>query len=207
MRRKALKTRTSNSEARASEATNDASRKQEPARTRLPRLWSPPAPRPRRGPGHRAQRPGRPPRRRRRRDAYQASPESRNPLVPVPLRLPSPPAPRGGRGPGRGAPGPFANQKNRRAQNDLGGGRPRRQRGADDRSRCRPDQHAQWTRRGASATCPDGVAAPKRPSQRSRRAGNSGSLQASSRLAEQRRQCLSTKPLTPTRFLVCEERL
>ena len=53
-------------------------------------------------------------------DAYQASPESRNPLVPVPPRLPSPPAPRGGRGPGRGAQRPFANQKNRRAQNDLG---------------------------------------------------------------------------------------
>ena len=53
-------------------------------------------------------------------DEYQASPESRNPLVPVPLRPPSPPAPRGGRGPGRGAQRPFANQKNRRAQNDLG---------------------------------------------------------------------------------------
>jgi len=53
-------------------------------------------------------------------NAYQASLESRNPLVPVPLRPPSPPAPRGGRGPGRGAQGPFANQKNRRAQNDLG---------------------------------------------------------------------------------------
>ena len=65
VRRKTLKTRTSNSEGRASEATNDASRKQEPARTRLPRLPSPPAPRPRRGSGHRAQRLGRQPRRRR----------------------------------------------------------------------------------------------------------------------------------------------
>ena len=53
-------------------------------------------------------------------NAHQASPESRNPLVPVPPRLLSPPAPHGGRGPGRGAQGPFANQKNRRAQNDLG---------------------------------------------------------------------------------------
>ena len=33
---------------------------------------------------------------------YQASPKSRNPLVPVPPRPPSPPTPRGGRGPGRG---------------------------------------------------------------------------------------------------------
>ena len=54
-------------------------------------------------------------------DAYQASPESKNPLVPVPPRPPSPSAPRGGRGPGRGAQRPFANQKNRRAQNDLRG--------------------------------------------------------------------------------------
>ena len=53
-------------------------------------------------------------------DAYQASPGSGDPLVPVPPRPPSPPAPRGGRGPGRGAQRPFANQKNRRAQNDLG---------------------------------------------------------------------------------------
>ena len=53
-------------------------------------------------------------------DAYQASPESRNPLVPVPPSPPSPLGPHGGRGPGRGAQGPFANQKNRRAQNDLG---------------------------------------------------------------------------------------
>ena len=53
-------------------------------------------------------------------NAYQASPESRDPLVTVPLRPPSPPAPRGDRGPGRGAQRPFANQKNRRAQNDLG---------------------------------------------------------------------------------------
>ena len=51
---------------------------------------------------------------------YQASPESGDPLVPVPLRPPSPSAPHGGRGPGRGAQGPFANQKKRRAQNDLG---------------------------------------------------------------------------------------
>ena len=49
-------------------------------------------------------------------DAYHASPESRNPLVPVPLRPPSPPAPRGGRGPGRGAQRPFANQKNRKVR-------------------------------------------------------------------------------------------
>ena len=51
---------------------------------------------------------------------YQASPESWDPLVPAPLRPPSRPAPRGGRRPGRGAQRPFANQKNRRAQNDLG---------------------------------------------------------------------------------------
>ena len=37
-----------------------------------------------------------------------------------PPRTPSPPAARARRGPGRGAQGPFANQKNRRAQNDLG---------------------------------------------------------------------------------------
>ena len=53
-------------------------------------------------------------------DAYQASLESGNPLVPVPLRLSSRPAARARRGPDRGALGPFANQKNRRAQNDLG---------------------------------------------------------------------------------------
>ena len=53
-------------------------------------------------------------------NAYQASLESRNPLVPVSPRPPSPPSPRGGRGLGRGAQRPFANQKNRRAQNDLG---------------------------------------------------------------------------------------
>ena len=51
---------------------------------------------------------------------HQASPQQGNPLVPVPPRPPSPPAPRGGRGPGRGAHRPFANQKSRRAQNDLG---------------------------------------------------------------------------------------
>ena len=59
--------------------------------------------------------------------AYQASPESRNPLVPVPPRLPSPPSPRGRRGPGRGAQGAFANQKNHRAQNDLGRSPPKAQ--------------------------------------------------------------------------------
>ena len=53
-------------------------------------------------------------------DAYQASLESGNPLVPVPLRLSSRPAARARRGPDRGAQRPFANQKNRRAQNDLG---------------------------------------------------------------------------------------
>ena len=53
-------------------------------------------------------------------DAYQASLESGNPLVPVRLRLSSRPAALARRGPGRGARGPFANQKNRRAQNDLG---------------------------------------------------------------------------------------
>ena len=53
-------------------------------------------------------------------DAYQASPESRNPLVPVPLRPPSPPGPRQRRGPGRGAQGPFANQKNRSAARERG---------------------------------------------------------------------------------------
>ena len=53
-------------------------------------------------------------------DAYQASLESGNPLVPVLLRLSSRPAALARRGPGRGALGPFANQKNRRAQNDLG---------------------------------------------------------------------------------------
>ena len=60
-------------------------------------------------------------------DAYQASLESGNPLVPVPLRLSSRPAARARRGPGRGALGPFANQKNRRAQNDLGRSPPKAQ--------------------------------------------------------------------------------
>ena len=54
------------------------------------------------------------------RKGSQTPPASRNSLVLRPPSPPSPPAPRGGRGPGRGAPGPFANQKNRRAQNDLG---------------------------------------------------------------------------------------
>ena len=97
------------------------SREREPAKTRLPSLRSPPAPHPCRGPGSRAKRDCR----RRARvgvhgDGSQASRESSYPLPPVPPRPPSPTAPRGGRGPGRGAQGPFANQKNRRAQNDLG---------------------------------------------------------------------------------------
>ena len=80
----------------------------------------------------------------------------------------------------------------------------RHKRNTDHWGCCRPDLHAKNARERASAACPDGAAAPKRPRYRSRRAGNSGSLQASSRLAEQRRQ-FSTKSLTPTRFLVCEE--
>ena len=60
-------------------------------------------------------------------DAYQASLESGNPLVPVPLRLSSRPAARARRGPGRGAQGAFANQKNHRAQNDLGRSPPKAQ--------------------------------------------------------------------------------
>ena len=54
------------------------------------------------------------------RDGSQTPPATRNCVVVRPPRPPSPLAPRGGRGPGRGAPGAFANQKNRRAQNDLG---------------------------------------------------------------------------------------
>ena len=50
----------------------------------------------------------------------QTPPASRNSVVLRLPRPPSPPGPRGGRGPGRGAQRPFANQKNRRAQNDLG---------------------------------------------------------------------------------------
>ena len=97
----------------------------------LPSLRRPPAPRPRRAraadsPAGRRGRAARP-RRRRPCDGYQASPESRNPLVPVPPMLPSPPAPRWRRGPGRGAQGAFANQKNHRAQNDLGRSPPKAQ--------------------------------------------------------------------------------
>ena len=47
-------------------------------------------------------------------------PRSGKPARPSPDKAPEPLAPRGGRGPGRGAQRPFANQKNRRAQNDLG---------------------------------------------------------------------------------------
>ena len=54
------------------------------------------------------------------RNGSQTPPASRNSVVVRPPRPPSPLGPRGGRGPGRGARGPFANQKNRRAQNDLG---------------------------------------------------------------------------------------
>ena len=54
------------------------------------------------------------------RNGSQTPPASMNSVLLRPPRPPSPPAPQGGRGPGRGAPGPFANQKNRRAQNDLG---------------------------------------------------------------------------------------
>ena len=84
-----------------------------------------------------------------------------------------------------------------------GGGHLGRQRGADDRSRCRPDQHAQWTRRGASATCPDGVAALKRPRWRSRGgggAGSSGSLQAGSRLVAR----VQPRPGPASPFWACE---
>ena len=54
------------------------------------------------------------------RDGSQTPPATSNSVVVRPPRLPSPPSPRGRRGPGRGAQRPFANQKNRRAQNDLG---------------------------------------------------------------------------------------
>ena len=54
------------------------------------------------------------------RDGSQTPPATRNSVVLPPPRPPSPPGPRPRRGPGRGARGPFANQKNRRAQNDLG---------------------------------------------------------------------------------------
>ena len=53
-------------------------------------------------------------------DGSQTPPATRNSVFVRAPRPPSPPAPRGGRGPGRGAQGAFANQKNRRAQNDLG---------------------------------------------------------------------------------------
>ena len=107
---------------------------------------------------------------------YQASPESWDPLVPAPLRPPSRPAPRGGRRPGRGAQRPFANQKNRRAQNDLGR-RPStpQKRGAVD--------HAVATS----------------PAYRSR-AGSSGSLQAGSRLVA----FVRPRPVSATPFWACE---
>ena len=54
------------------------------------------------------------------RDESQTPPATSNFVEFPPPRLPSPPTPRGGHGPGRGAQRPFANQKNRRAQNDLG---------------------------------------------------------------------------------------
>ena len=53
-------------------------------------------------------------------DGSPTPPATRNSVVLPPPRPPSPPGPRPRRGPGRGAQGPFANQKNRRAQNDLG---------------------------------------------------------------------------------------
>ena len=53
-------------------------------------------------------------------DGSPTPPATRNSVVLTPPRPPSPPGPRPRRGPGRGARGPFANQKNRRAQNDLG---------------------------------------------------------------------------------------
>ena len=53
-------------------------------------------------------------------DGSPTLPATRNFVVLPPPRPPSPPGPRPRRGPGRGAQGPFANQKNRRAQNDLG---------------------------------------------------------------------------------------
>ncbi len=53
------------------------------------------------------------------RDGSQTPPATSNSVVVRPPRLPSPPSPRGRRGPDRGAQRPFANQKNRRAQNDL----------------------------------------------------------------------------------------
>ena len=63
---------------------------------------------------------GRPPRVDKCVDGSQTPPASRNFVLVRPPKPPSPIAPRGGRGPGRGAQRPFANQKNRRAQNDLG---------------------------------------------------------------------------------------
>ena len=70
---------------------------------------------------------GRPPRVDKCVDGSQTPPASRNFVLVRPPKPPSPLAPRGGRGPGRGAPGAFANQKNRRAQNDLGRSPPKAQ--------------------------------------------------------------------------------
>ena len=53
-------------------------------------------------------------------DGSPTPPATRNSVGLPPPRLPSPPGPRPRHGPGRGAQGPFANQKNRRAQHDLG---------------------------------------------------------------------------------------
>ena len=94
-------------------------------------------------------------------DAYQASPESGNPLVPVPLRLSSRPAARARRGPGRGALGPFANQKNRRAQNDLGRSPPKAQHRPLGLLQTRPTR--QKRSRTSLRDLPYGAAAPKRP--------------------------------------------
>ena len=104
---------------------------------------------------------GRPPRVDKCVDGSQTPPASRNFVLVRPPKPPSPPAPRGGRGPGRGAQGAFANQKNHRAQNDLGRSPPKAQHRPLGLLQTRPTR--QKRSRTSSATCPDGAAAPKRP--------------------------------------------
>ena len=104
---------------------------------------------------------GRPPRVDKCVDGSQTPPASRNFVLVRPPRPPSPPAPRGGRGPGRGAQGAFANQKNHRAQNDLGRSPPKAQHRPLGLLQTRPTR--QKRSRTSLRDLPYGAAAPKRP--------------------------------------------
>ena len=183
---------------------NDASRKQEVARTRLPRLSSPPAPRPRRGPGRRAQRPGRQPRRRRAVGHVGVT----GPRRPQKIETRYYPSPQGSRAlprragaavPTGGRKGPLRIKKIAERRTIWGGGRRRRKRGADDRS------HSAVTRRTEALDDE-----PRRPAwTRRRRAAGRGAPAVDQ---EQRRGGALTAslsrphPLSPSRY-VARERL